>query len=99
LALVSGYKDSDFLFFFLFFYHFSHKYHPFPPIRLDGQPSHPDGFFHSEAVFPKLREFGFFLSVGWHAVHLKLVRRPLGTCSQMVAAPTSKHGKAADDTV
>jgi len=28
--------------------------------RPHGHPCRPDGFFHSEAVFPKLREFGFF---------------------------------------
>ena len=44
-------------------------------------------------------KLSFFPSVGWHAVHLKLVLRPLGTCSQKVATPTSKHGKAAADTV
>ena len=30
------------------------------PNRPHGPPCRPDGFFHSEAVFPKLREFGFF---------------------------------------
>ena len=44
-------------------------------------------------------KLSFFPSVGWHAVHLKLVLRPLGTCSHTAAAPTSKHGKAAADTV
>ena len=39
-------------------------------------------------------KLSFFHSIGWHAVQLELVLRPLGTCSQMTVAPTSTQGKA-----
>ena len=39
-------------------------------------------------------KLSFFHSIGWHAVQLELVLRPLGTCSQMTEAPTSTQGKA-----
>ena len=59
---------------------------------------HPNGFSIAKRFFLSCK-LSFFPSVGWHAVRLEVVARPMGTCSHkdVTASPTwgiarSRHG-------